>query len=426
MWKKVFTGSIERGGSRDANRVLESEMDPLQAERHDDDASFKEQQGTEIQQWNESLWQAIRNRREVSSSSTLTDKNHTGQVSALLLGQMIALLSSGMNASSYTLNQHFGLETQFFQMFWMYLLLSLHMFVRQERGESPYTLPGTRIRLRVPWWIYLGISVLDVFPNFMTLISFRYTSLTSTTLLGSLTVPSTMLFSRYILAKVFLPRHYLGVCLCLAGGLMTVWSDVDHDTADATASSNPTTTLAAPSVAYIGDLLAVAAALLYGFGDTVAEYSIKHIDREEYLGMIGVFGALFTLFYSSFLEGDAIRHLFQMSFGVQLQVLATLVWYVTSVCLYYVTEASFLRQSDATLLNLSMQTSNLYAIAFSVVVYRDLPPGIFYLALTLVVAGVFVYERGIRVGLFTKHETDSIEVEPLCKDTDVANYETVE
>jgi solute carrier family 35 protein F1/2 len=385
----------------------------------------------------ETLWLIIQHRRQ--EAVLPLEKKSKSQWYPLIVGQIIALLASSMNASSFTLNQHFGLDTQFFQMFWFYLLLSLHLFARKERppttddsSDPCYTLPGTRIRLRIPWWSYLIISMLDVFPNFMTLLSLRFTSLTSTTLLGSLTVPSTMFFSRHILAKAFTRYHYAGVCLCLAGGILTVWSDVDHDD---DVSSGVDNVVAAASYRYVGDLLAVAAALAYGLGDTIAEYSIKHIDREEYLGMLGVYGVIFTGLIFPWLEGDAVRRLFfDLPVAIKWQAIAVLVWYVASVLLYYMTEASFLVKSDATLLNLSLQASNLWVILFSVVAYQDLPPAVFYLAVALVVAGVFVYEAGGSAttptpATIASNETDrGLEVEPLQSKTktDEGNYQTMD
>lgn len=400
----------------------------------------------------QALWDAIRDRRQAPSllPAKPLHTNHN-KYSALLIGQLIALVASSMNAASYTLNQHFGLETQFFQMFWMYLLLSLHLFMSMRKEltstttsqETPYTLPGTRIRLHVPWWIYMAMSLLDVLPNFLTLLSFRYTSLTSTTLLGSLTVPSTMFFSRHLLAKLFSTRHYLGVCLCLAGGILTVWSDVDDDYHHGSSGGGSDHQQQQQhSLMYIGDLLAVAGALLYGLGDTVAEYAIKHIDRNEYLGMLGVFGILFSACLSFLTERTAVQdllfHTGSTSTGsstimIQWQVVATLLWYVASVYVYYVTEASFLKDHDATLLNLCMQASNLWAILFSVVAYQDLPPALFYVALVLVVTGVVVYERhgggsSDPKAVLLSDEEGSLEVEPLCagEADDRVDYETIE
>ena len=233
------------------------------------------------------------------------------------------------------------------------------------------------------------MSLLDVFPNWLTLISFRYTSLTSTTLLGSLTVPSTMFFSRHILSKIFRPHHYIGVLLCIIGGSLTIYMDsfVNDD--------DDSTTPTLHSHSYIGDLLAIIAGVIYGLGDSIAEYCVKHIDRHEYLGMLGLFGALLTGATFPWIEHKSFNDLMGTSTEEKLQVVAVLLCYVLSVFLYYETEAMFLIASDATLLNLSMQSVNLWAVLFSITAYQDsVPPLLFFVALVLVVIGVFVYEMG--------------------------------
>jgi hypothetical protein len=59
---------------------------------------------------------------------------------------------------------------------------------------------------------------------------------------------------------------------------------------------------------------------------------------------------------------------------------------------YYISTTLFYVKSDATLLNISLQCSNLWAILFSAAAFHELPPTLFYVALVLVVGGVFVYE----------------------------------
>jgi solute carrier family 35 protein F1/2 len=130
------------------------------------------------------------------------------------------------------------------------------------------------------------------------------------------------------------------------------------------------------------------AAILYGLGDTVAEYYIKHVDRYEYLGLLGVFGWILTAFGCLAFEQQDIRDVVT---NLSLYVSLILAIYVASVLLYYVAEASFLTRSDATLLNLSLQGSNLWAVSFSTIAYRESPPLIFYLAALLVLVGVLFY-----------------------------------
>lgn len=337
-----------------------------------------------------SWWLAVEERRKTRNSPS------RNKWLALVIGQVVALVAASMNAASFTLTHHNKANTQLSQLFIMYALLSSHLLLRDEKisSEGMYQIPYTRIRLQIPWWTYLMISILDIIPNFMALVSFRYTSLTSMTLLGSLTVPSTMFFSGRILSRVFCRYHYLGVFFCVVGGCLTVWADFDSENY---------------LHSYIGDMLAVLAALIYGLGDVMSEYCVKNVDRYELLGMLGLYGSIITGFCFPWVEGPALVEIVQhRSSSDQWEIAGVLTWYITSVLLYYVTEAFFLIASDATLLNLSMQSSNLWAILFSFAVYHILPPLLFYPALVLVVGGVCIYELKPR----TSHSEEK-EAEPL-------------
>ena len=259
---------------------------------------------------------------------------------------------------------------------------------QRNEDERAHKLPFSCLRLHVPWWVYLGMAIMDVVSNYMTLASFRYTSLTSTTLLSSLTVPATMLASRYILARTYRLPHFFGVCLSLLGGAMTVWTDVGSETS--TDTNHPHS--------YIGDLLAITAAMLYGVSDAIGEYSIKYIDRVEYLGMLGFFGAILTFLSLPLLEGRAVYLLFvDTPVSILCAIFAVMVWYVVSLIYYYVASTVFYTRGDATLLNLSLQTSSMWAILFTVVAEQESPKKEFYWAAVMVATGVFIYEMGPKI-----------------------------
>ncbi|GKY98711.1 hypothetical protein MPSEU_000827400 [Mayamaea pseudoterrestris] len=360
-------------------------------------------------------WSGIHRSRRKSTTQTLPSTSFPSRSHwmALLLGQAIALLAASMNAASFTLVSRFHVQTQMFQMFFLYILLSMFLFRRkpiasgscisQQQSES-YAIPGcSRIKLRAPWWIYLLCSILDVFPNFLALLSLKYTSLTSAVILGSLTIPSTMCFAKLILKKSFRPAQYLGVCLCVIGGVMIVFAD-SSVTETSVASSNDggnndNTTFDEPPTStslldtFWGDAMAIGAAVCYGLGDTVAEYFCKHVERNEYLGMLGLYGMLFTGISFPMLEHDALRSIALQSTYTQWCIAGIFMWYVASVYFYYTTVAVFLISSDATLLNMSMQAATLWTIIFSIAVdHQATPSNLFFAAAALIVGGVFVYE----------------------------------
>jgi len=173
----------------------------------------------------------------------------------------------------------------------------------------------------------------------------------------------------------------------MLGGSITVLTDKGD-----TSSSDGNDTAAHPNI-YSGDILAVLAALGYGVGDACAEFWCKNVNREEYLGMLGLFGAIWTLAASFVYERNAVLEVFTTADNeTMLRTLGAILWYTVSLVAYYVFQSWFLIKSDATLLNLSLQTSNFWAILFSVVAFRETPDIQFYAAIVLVVSGVFVYE----------------------------------
>jgi drug/metabolite transporter (DMT)-like permease len=359
------------------------EVTPQEPDSLDDD---DETMGTASspQPW----WVMVEARRQRNKNHVPT---HRPKWVALLGGQAISLVATSMNAASYTLSNHNHVDTQLVQLFLMYTLLATHLWLGRDTADmSPglFRLPGTRRRLQLPWWTYLGMSLLDLIPNFLTLLSFRSTSLTSTTLLGSLAVPATMVFSSRILRRAFGRAHYVGVVLCVVGGGLTVWADFNKSNGNGSTDSDN-----AAFHSYRGDILAIVAAVIYGLGDTLSEYCVKHVDRCELLGMLGLYGMLFTGLTFPWIEGPRLWEIVAERSGAeQLAIAGVLTWYVASVLLYYMTEALYLVASDATLLNLSLQTANLWAILFSWGVYHVLPPVLFYPALLLVLTGVCVYE----------------------------------
>jgi solute carrier family 35 protein F1/2 len=146
----------------------------------------------------------------------------------------------------------------------------------------------------------------------------------------------------------------------------------------------------------LGDALAMLAAILYGLTDTIAEYSIKHIDRVEYLGILGLFGSMWTALLLVWLEGRQFVAFFWSGSRVAgfETAVATMLWYIGSLLAYYLSASFFLETSDATLLNLSLQAANLWSILVSVLMYQNIPAFGFYVAVILVVSGVVVYECG--------------------------------
>mmetsp|Transcript_33396 Transcript_33396/g.38002 ORF Transcript_33396/g.38002 Transcript_33396/m.38002 type:complete len:368 (-) Transcript_33396:50-1153(-) len=310
----------------------------------------------------------------------------------LFFGQCIALVAAVANTANFYLIDYFNVDIPMVELFFVYIILtflfndkirkdSIKDETLQAHERKQFNLPFSKIKISFPWWNYACLSFLDVLANYLTLLSFRYTSLTSASLLGSLTIPAVMLVSWILLSRVFKLPHFVGVILCLVGGLMTVWIDVD--------SSN----VNGPKQSYTGDMIAIFAALLYGVVDSLTEFFMKYIDRTEYLFMIGLFGAFLTALKVAFFENELVHVLvMKTSLMAQLAILGLIIIYIISIVSFYVLVTLFLVYADATLLVLSLQATQFWVIVFSAVSEHNLPNPWFFVAVLMVIVGVFCYE----------------------------------
>lgn len=193
---------------------------------------------------------------------------------------------------------------------------------------------------------------------------------------------------------------------------MTLGSDLDDSTAneDANASKiamddtdDAKTYETSFPHAIRGDALAIMGAMAYGLNDTLAELSVKSFSIPEFLGMLGVFGTLFSTLQILLLEPETL-HLFFFNSSSSSALISCststsfllLGWNVISLSLYYIGASYFLSLNDAALLDVSLLSTNLYAILFVVFGEKIIPshPWIFFTAVGLVISGVFVYEAG--------------------------------
>jgi solute carrier family 35 protein F1/2 len=115
-----------------------------------------------------------------------------------------------------------------------------------------------------------------------------------------------------------------------------------------------------------GDMLAFASASLYGLNDVLLEYTVKaNNDRIEYLGMIGLFGFLFSFFIQAPLfEKQELREMFYGTFSNSFTDASVLILcvFILTMSYFYICVTVFLSVNDATILNLSLQSSPLWAV----------------------------------------------------------------
>jgi len=265
-----------------------------------------------------------------------------------------------------------------------------------------YKIPFLNIPLHGPLWLYFLMSIMDVEANFFTILAFRYTSLTSVTLLDSLAIPGAMVASKIILkSKYKYSTHILGAIICMTGIVINVYSDwLDEREAKKNGDIMY-------SHEVLGDFLAAIGGILYGVNDAVAELLVKKFDIQEYLGFTGFFGFFVSIIQAYILEYDDIKSI--MSVGkedLNVDDIAgegtcqrqTIFWFVVFFVgvnyFSYVSVSRFLVISEAALLNLSLLTGDFYAVLFSIFGEHIMPDPLFYVALFMICLGVLIYESG--------------------------------
>ena len=362
----------------------------------------------------------------------------------ILLGQSIALSLSCANAASSRLENKYQIRIPTFQTGIVYIILSFHLIplfwkerIKQQQHDNNtdacndinlmsygpkhsiscndnqsqdmyqveskrhYKFPLTKLSLHTPYTTYILLSILDIEANYLAMLSFQHTSLSSSMLFTSLSILSTVLLRQFVFKSVsYGTKRLIGVVLCLIGGCTWLWHEYYTDTAqldtsfDGERETNSTIN---------GDLLALAAASLYGLNDVAAEYFIKaNNDSVEYLGMLGFFGSIFSFgIQVPLLEREEVWRL--TSNGIGNQEAFLFICFVMLLSFFYISVMKFLSLYDATILNLSLQTCPLWAVALTKmqnsidkgVGNELLPPVTFFISLALIMIGMVLYESNV-------------------------------
>jgi len=299
----------------------------------------------------------------------------------------------------------------------------------EEDDDHPNDLPRSSTNryttTTILYYYYLRIFIValcDVEANYLAYLSYQYTSFTSVTLLMSLSIPSTMISSVVLLKRHYTKYHYLGASICFIGSSLTVLSDTNK-TEDASTSSDSS---------LVGDVLAIFGAILYGLVDTLMEWAVKltttttttaatigkainttPIMEDSYgssfnsfLCKFGFIGAVISLLQVLILERKQVSVYFHSIHSNAeslhpdniLSCSASMLWGITSLFVLvtsfsYISSTRFLLHYEAAVFNLSLLTSNGWAVLFALLYGEERQPGFFFfVSLLVIVIGVIVYE----------------------------------
>ena len=299
----------------------------------------------------------------------LVPSRHT--LVSLALGQLLSVFITGTGVTSSLLAAR-GVALSSTQSCLNYFLLLgfLGLFVWRERWR------GLRGVLRDRWWLYACLAVCDVEANFLVVLAYQYTSLSSVMLLDCFSIPCVMVLGRLLLGRRVTAWQLAGVLLCVGGVTALVLSDwLDASFGQAAAAH-----------ALVGDMLCLASAVLYAVSNVGQESAVLQSSKTEYLALLALFAAPLSLGQSA-----AVEHARWLATDWSAAVVGLMAGF--GVCLFcvYALVPVMLERSGATFLNLSLLTSDVFAVVAGVFLFGYVPSVFYGIGAVLIVGGLIVY-----------------------------------
>lgn len=297
----------------------------------------------------------------------------------LFLGQFLAILIAITASASTALVQN-GISFPTLQSASVYLLLAvvysfINFFQQQNAPPTPKNL-----------FQYALMALLDVEANYVIVFAFRYTSITSVTLLDSWSIPMAMVLTKLFGLAIYKTGHYGGAALCILGLAVLVAGDQfasSHVAFDsgAKAASSP-----AP---FLGDMLVLLGASLYASCNVMQEYLLSDSSVPELLSFLGLFGFALSATQGTLLElHSALQATWQLS-----SILPMLA-FIAAMFAFYSLVPLQLELGGASMLNICLLSSDLWSALMRVVFFGgfSIVAGIaFLISLVLVAGGIWLY-----------------------------------
>ncbi|XP_011005118.1 PREDICTED: solute carrier family 35 member F2-like [Populus euphratica] len=286
---------------------------------------------------------------------------------ALGLGQFLSLLITSTGFSSSELCRR-GINAPTSQSFLNYVFLAIvYGSIMLYRKQA----------LKAKWFYYAILSLVDVEANFLVVKAYQYTSITSVMLLDCWSIPCVMVLTWFFLSTKYRFKKIAGVVVCVAGLVMVVFSDVHAG--DRSGGSNPRK----------GDAIVIAGATLYAISNSSEEFLVKKADRVELMSLLGFFGAIISAIQISILERNEVKSI-HWSAGAALPFFG----FAVAMFLFYSLVPILLKISGSTMLNLSLLTSDMWAVMIRIFAYHEKVDWMYFLALAAVAVGLVVYSGG--------------------------------
>jgi len=309
----------------------------------------------------------------------------------VILGQLLALLIA-VTAAASTALANAGLSFPALQSSLNYFLLAIiYGSLRLLRGTALKSL--TR-----PWWQYAFLAFLDVEANFLVVLAFRYSSVTSITLLDCWSIPVALALTRILSLAAYKKGHYGGAALCIVGLAMLVATDRQFDGGNSDGSRGSgggnEEQSSGNKLSFWGDILVILGASLYAGCNVLQEHLLGDVEPSELLCMLGCFGLLLSI-CQSVLTGEVQTLLHYSAPWPKLEIIiGPWIAYGFSMFAFYSLVPFELQWGGAAILNLSLLSSDLWSALARLIFFGGFSAWSavsFLVAFVFVAAGIALY-----------------------------------
>ena len=280
---------------------------------------------------------------------------------AVVLGQVLAVLDTATGVFTDLLAEE-DVYVPVFQMCCLYFCLWLYLPALSKQGLRQQSL-----------WKFLLASIFDTQANVLSVVSYQLTSLTSAIILGDSALLWVVLFSHFFLKRRYSYRECIGVALSMLGLFCIVLSDLQQAGWVWDGSM-------------LGDCVALGSAVLYAASNIFQEYIMTTGTKfYEFLAILGVISFGITLAESLILEIHSISAIKSVFSGLSLS------GFVLCMLGFYSLTPHYFQWYGASLFNMSLLASNVYALLFSVCLFHQSLQWLYFLGFAFVAAGILLY-----------------------------------
>ena len=313
-----------------------------------------------------------------------------------MIGQIISLFITGTGLTSSLLATNYSINIPTTQSFLNYFLLSFYLIYLAydnhkertnkidketliENGSEELEIKDGDLTifqiLKKRGLIYFLLAIVDFEANFVVVMAYQYTSITSIMLLDCFTIPCVMILSYIFLKYRFKWLHILGAMIGISGiGLLVVGDSLTKN--DKSAAPNP----------LLGDCLCLISSLLYSISNIAQEKIVSQYKRIEYLSFIGIFGCFVGMTQMLIFDMKKWKNIVW-----SWQVILLLIGFGICLFLMYTLVPTMMRISSAAFFNISLLTSDAYSILISIFIFKESPSIFYFIALALSVIGLLIY-----------------------------------